>query len=508
MAKWIGTVRQKTAHLSENGFWKKLSVWSCILAAVCILIPLFYYSGYNFICLDDYSIGAQTHLAWEQREGFFSGIGGVLSSVAQRVGAIYMGWGGNYSSMIFTSLQPAVFHEELAVLNTYILLGIFVAANLYFFRKLFCRKFRFSWETTAVMAAGVLILSTQWLPSAVEGFYWFNGSFYNIAGYAMGLVFVVNMYEIAWGGHKGRMFYVVTALVGIFVAGTNYTTMLFLMLLGGASLLGLLCVDGRTEQKRGYLILYLIFLAFCFVNILAPGNSVRQGDFERMGIVASIFNALVYGREMYLQETNARLLIFYVVLLPFLLEDLKKIRFRFPCPVVFSAVVYLLFSAMFAPTLCALHSTGPDRTQNVYYWAVILLHLCNYVYWLGWLQKSLEKAGHKLKALEHGKLYLNHFCLCAILLFVFLTQMDISAMTSFTVMRSVASGEARQWKEEMEARREILQDPQIPDVVLEPVSVCPELLYMGEVDEDADFWVNLAIAQWYQKNSVVLRSSE
>lgn len=508
MAKVIGYVRQKVSLLMQGDGGKNLFVWLNILAAACIVIPLFYYSGFNFMRADDYSIGVQTHLAWVNREGLVQGIRDVIVTMAQRVGTIYMEWGGNYSSMVFTCLQPAVFNEKAISLNTYILLGGFIAANIYFFYRLFCKKFRFSWQTAAVMTAGVTVLSSQWLPSAVEGFYWFNGSFYNIAGYSMGLVLVANMYEAACSERKSRFFYIGTALVGIFVAGTNYTIMLFLMLLGSLYLFYLFAAKSSAKPRNRYMVLYLVFAAFCFVNILAPGNSVRQGDFQQMNPVAAVFHALVIGRELYLQEMNARIGIFYVVLVPFLLADFKKIKFRFPYPFAFSVLVYLLFSAMLTPTLFALHSIGPERTQNVYYWSAIMLHLCNFVYWAGWLQKKIEKRGGNFRILENGKWYCYHFCLCAALLFLLLEQVDISGTTTFTVMESVLSGEARQWKIEMDAQKEILRDPQVMDVVLEPLTVHPELLYVDDMDPDPTFWVNQAMAQWYQKNSIVMQSGE
>lgn len=504
MTKTTEAVRQKMDDLAQRDFWKKLAAWLSVFAAICIVFPLFYYSGYNFMCLDDYSIGVQTHLAWENRAGFFSGVGDVFASVARKVGAIYMDWGGNYSSMIFTCLQPAVFNEKLAFLNTYILLGSFVAANIYLFRKLFYKSFRFSCGTVTVMASGVIILSTQWLPSAVEGFYWFNGSFYNIVGYSMGLVLAANMYETARSERKSKVFYIATVITGIFVAGTNYTIMLFLMLLGFLFMLGLIFTGCPVKQRNRCIIMYLIFVIFCFINICAPGNTVRQGSFVRMSALSSVYYALMEGRELYLGGMNARIWIFFVVLLPFLLSDLRKIKFRFQYPLAFTVIVYLLFSAMFTPTLCALYSIGPDRTQNVYYWSGILLHLCNFVYWAGWISRSAGEAGYKIKVLENAKLYSYHFFLCLTLVFLFLTQIDISGAASFTAMKSIFSGEARQWKEEMEARQELLQDPQVKDVVFEPLSVYPELLYMSDVETDPDFWINLAMAEWYGKNSVAL----
>lgn len=498
------------AIMQDDAFWKKLIVRISVLGAICILIPLFYYSSYNFMCMDDYSVGADSHLAWVHRAGFFSGIRDIFISTARTLETLYMTLGGNYTTIIFSSLNPVIFHEKFAICNAYILLGIFIVCNFYFFKKLFYQYFLFSKQTVALMLSGLLILSTQWLPSAVEAFYWFNGSFYNIAGYSLGLVLLANLYEIAYGpgGHKRKTLYMKTVFVSIIIAGSNYTTIMYLLLTGFLFLLYMLYNKCIAKHIKVYIVLYGIFMIFCFVNILAPGNTVRQGTFERMSMTASIFHALSIGRKMYLQAINARMLIFFIVLLPFLLMDLKKISFSFSYPLVFSTILYLLYSSMFTPTLCAMYSIGPGRTQNVYYWAAILFHLCDFVYWTGWLRKIAEKERCRIKLFESGNLFLYHFSLCIILIFVFLTQIDISEMTSFKAAKSVLSGEARQWKNEMDVRQEIYWDSQIKDVTLSPLSVTPELLFVDDLAEDKDSFWNVKMAKWYEKDSIALQSSE
>lgn len=490
--------------LAENAKMKKALTALCAIGALGLISILFYYSGYNFICADDFSVGYQTHLAWVERENLLQGIIAVIASVIQRVSVIYLEWGGNYSSMIFTSLQPAIFNEELTFLNIYILLGSFIFANLYFFWRLFHKNFGFSKSTIIVVCSGIAVLSTQWLPSAVEGFYWFNGSFYNIVGYSMGLIFVANMYDIAHHANKSKLFHVITALLGIFVAGTSYTVMLFLMLLGGFFWLYIMAEKCAVKQRINYTIEYVIFVAFCMVNICAPGNSIRQGGFERMGMIPSVYNSLMIGRDMFLAEVNWRLVLLLVVLVPFLAEDIRRMKFQFRLPLCITLLSYLLFSAMLAPTICALHSIGPDRTKNLYYWAAVLLHVCNYIYWFGWAQKKLEALGKTGKWLDSERLYLNHICLCGVLAFLMLDAIDINEMTSFTAVESIMSGEAQIWKEEKQARQEILWNPEIKDVVLQPLSVQPKLLAMQDVDVDPEYWINITMAKWYQKNCIIL----
>lgn len=501
-------IMNQLSKLAENQVMKRIVLIIAIALSVSVLFPLFLYSNYNFISLDDYSIGAQTHLAWVNRTSLFSGVRDVLISVVDRVSDIYMTWGGNYSSMIFTSLQPGIFNEKLAFINTYILLGSFTFSVVYFFLKLFHNRFGFSKTSTTIMISGVLILSTQWLPSALEAFYWFNGSFYNIVGYAIGLVFIANMYEIAYGKQTKIWGYILTALIGIFVAGTNYTIMLFLMLLG--ALFGVYMIYDKCALKNitYYVCIYVIFVIFCFINICAPGNSVRQGTFVPLSVTSTIYNGLVIGREMFLEGINPRIFILFIILLPFLLSDLCKNKFEFRYPLLFTAIVYALFSSLFAPTLYATHSLGPVRTQNVYYWTLILLHVCNYVYWVGWIQKKIGAAKPLVALIENKRILFNHFCVCLALCFVLFEQIDISAMTSFTAVKSIISGEAQVWKNEMNARQELLNSPEIENVLLEPLSVQPELVATGELEADAEKWPNTYIAEWYQKESVALNVGE
>lgn len=491
----------------ENSCMRKIFACICILLTACVIAPLLYYSRYNFLSSDDYSIGVEAHLAWVGREGFLSGIFAVFSNAINTMRDMYMNWGGNYTSMIFTSLQPAVFNENFAVVNTYILLGSFILANIYFFWK-FYKNFKLSKVTTVILICGVLILSTQWLPSALEGFYWFNGSFYNIVGYSVGLIFGINMYEVANNANKSVFFCILTSLTGIFVAGTSYTMILFYLLAGVIFLVYMLAVKCPARNRRRYILIFVTFTIFSLINILAPGNSVRQGSFLPMNPVLAIYNALMEGRKYFLGLCNVRLILFAIVLFPFLFCDLSNLKCKFSCPFGFTIVVYILYSAMFTPTLYSIHTLGPVRTQNLYYWTGILVHLLNYIYWVGWLKNKLKSHSAVLKIQNHGKAILYHICICILFVFVYFHKIDISNTTAFTAMSSILSGEAETWRTEMKDRQEVLLSADQEEVELPAASVQPVLVYIHDITENADDWFSIAVARWYGLKSVSLKPQE
>ncbi len=500
-------MNKKMNQLTDNICMRRILVCVCILLSVCFVFPLFYYSKYNFLSADDYSIGVKAHLAWIGREGFFSGIFSVLVNALDTMRNIYMYWGGNYSSMIFTALQPTVFNENLAVLNTYILLGSFILSNIYFFWKLY-KRFHLSKATTIIMICGVIIISTQWLPSALESFYWFNGSFYNIVGYGFGLIFAINMYDIAYSDHKSVFFSILTSLMGIFVAGTSYTMILFYLLAGVLFLLQMFYTKSPAPGRKRYLLIFAIFFIFSLINILAPGNSVRQGSFTPMNPILATYNALMEGRKYFLDILSVRLVLLAIVLFPFLFCDVSKIKYEFRCPLVFTIVVYVLYSAMFTPTLYSIHTLGPVRTQNLYYWTGILLHILNYIYWVGWLQNKLKHHNILLKIFEQRKAFLYHACICVLFIFIFFDRIDISNTTAFTATNSIISGEAEIWRTEMTARRELLSNIEGEEVALPPTSVQPSLVYIQDITEDPDNWFNTSVAKWYGVKSVYLNPRE
>jgi hypothetical protein len=75
-------------------------------------------------------------------------------------------------------------------------------------------------------------------------------------------------------------------------------------------------------------------------------------------------------------------------------------------------------------------------------------------------------------------------------------------------MDCLLSGEAARYEQEYQARRSLLTDPAVADVVLEPFETRPELLYVGDFSPDPLEPTNQKVAQYFKKRSVRVNYSK
>ena len=77
-------------------------------------------------------------------------------------------------------------------------------------------------------------------------------------------------------------------------------------------------------------------------------------------------------------------------------------------------------------------------------------------------------------------------------------------LTGVEAARALADGSARSYWEQQTDRLEVLRDPAVADVYLEPITVRPPLLDNGDITADPLDWKNNGLRIFYHKNSVVL----
>lgn len=82
---------------------------------------------------------------------------------------------------------------------------------------------------------------------------------------------------------------------------------------------------------------------------------------------------------------------------------------------------------------------------------------------------------------------------------------DTRDLVSITAVKSVISGEAREYDAQMKERQEAYRSD-AAELELTPLSVKPELLFWEDITEDEDAWVNGVVAKFYRKDKVYLKS--
>lgn len=468
------------------------------------IIPLLYLGRFNHPTSDDFKYGTYSHTAWQETGAFTE----VLAAAAKGVAEDYQTWQGSYSALFLMRLEPQVFGEKYYSLVPWIMLGMLTAGTLYFFRTM-CKTVLKS-DTLHYISMSMLVLSlcVQFSPVASEQFFWYNSSVYYNFFHA------VLLFNIGWlvrFGYEGKKRYIVyMALGGLFLGGGNYVTALFLVIVH-ATALALLWYLKRKKECKAVLFLWLEFLACFAVSAAAPGNAVRGAEIAGYGAVSSIIRSLLQGVKYYMAWLDKWWFFVALLMLPMMLGLIKKTSFQFRYPGFVLLYLYGAFSAMSCPTFYALGSTGPGRIINIIYDSFLLVSYVQLFYLLGYICRRWEEAetDDRKQNTAFGRLAARLYNgIFITLFFMLLAAGNILDMTTVTACKVWIKGEGRQYDREYMERLAVLEDENVTDVVFKPYTVEPELVFIADGTEDPEFVNNREWADFYGKNSLVIRAEK
>ena len=92
-----------------------------------------------------------------------------------------------------------------------------------------------------------------------------------------------------------------------------------------------------------------------------------------------------------------------------------------------------------------------------------------------------------------------------IVLLVWTMTADKNTYAGISALRSLANGDAAVFYEEAMERHALYVDDTIKDVVIEPYSARPALFDFEDLKTNTENWLNLAVSDYYHKDSVRLR---
>mgnify|MGYP000390997655 FL=1 len=473
-----------------------------VVAAVALmLVPMLVVARYNVPCADDYHYGASTYHTWQATHS----LAAVLRAAGEKVAERYANWQGTYSAIFLMALQPAVFGNGFYALVPFLTLGMLAAGTCFFCLSLFTKLLGASRWQALVLALVWLGIDTQLLPSAVQGFYWYNGAIFYTFFFGVQLFYFGLLARYLAMGHASRRrsaaFLTGLCALGLFLGGGNLVTA-FGTLLVLVCVLCLLAIM-KSRQWRALLLPLAFLLAGFLVSVCAPGNSVRQQSIG--GALPAPLAVLRAVQEAVLQfDKNLTLpiLLALVFLLPVLWNAAANAHLSFRWPLLFFVFTFGLYAAQFCPTWYALKQAGPARLLDIIFYSAFFWMAVNLFYFLGWLQRRLWAENG---AVPQGRYTIGFVAVTAALLAVSCFAMrDMLNFTSIQALNALRTGQAQQYHAEFEARVEILEDTTQPDAVLQPYSVRPRVLYFGDATSDAADWRNGAIAYYYGKHSVIV----
>lgn len=501
--------------MKSGKFATKVSVF-LVLLFIAALIPIALLSRYNYPCADDFGFSAYSHIAWQETHSVPSVLAGAVRTVVER----WFGWQGTFSSIFVMALQPAIWGETFYCLVPWIMIGAMSASTLFFLHTIFRKIIHADRNVFLGISFLYLIFALECMIDKTQAFFWFNGAAHymiphSAALFLAGLLirYLSEEPSSAAGHFSGRRpgrsgLLLLICAASIFVGGSNYITGLITAVLFISALLLLLLF--RRKREAGLIILpFILFLAAFLLNVLAPGNSVRQAEMvNRPGVIKSVLLSFYYCIE-YITEIwfDWTWIIFILALFPFIWEAARAAgrHFSFPCPLLVPVYSYCLLSAMFTPSLYATGEAGGGRIFNIIFLDFLLLIVGNLFYITGWFcqhMKSIQENGGSCLERRDTKLYLLTVFAVAAFISILYARANPDYFTSTSAAHSLIYGEAARYGEEAAQRTETLHSSEGADIRLELFQTKPYLLFFSDISTDPSDWTNVLMSRYYQKNSI------
>lgn len=487
---------------------KKKHVALLLLALLVLsLLPPLWISFFNRPAADDYSYGSRAAHALRETRALFP----VIKAAFLESKAIFHSWQGTYAAVFLFALQPGILSEQAYFLATFVLLLTLVAATFFFLHALIVSRLKGdSWDFL-IIASAAAFLSVQFLPVASEGFYWFNGGvfytfFYSLLLFLLGIL-MKQITSKSWPRLLLRS--VCALLLSLAIGGGNYITGLM-----GVLLLGLLVLWQLVNREKcpwlsmASLLLLTIGL---IVSATAPGNQVRAAAMLQEGVVPlGLFQAILVsfekGYAYFVNWAKPWLVAAVLLLSPLFLKLAKGSGWRFRYPLLVILLAFCLFCAQLSPP-AMMSVLGSGRHLNIIYYAYILTLLFMAFYIIGWLWRLYERQ----PAFQQQ---VNNFLqkpwarllplLCAVVLLLVIVSGILGRdWLSRAALDSLNNGEAAQFAHTRDQRVLTYQDPQVRDAVVDHLPARPRIFLQTDLWYK-DWWVNQAVADYYDKDSVSL----
>lgn len=471
------------------------------------LVPMLAIGLFNHPSMDDFTYSLPVMDALRQGGSVLS----VIEAAARNVGKTYFTWQGTYSAIFLFALQPAVFSESLYMLTTPIMLGSLIAGTAVFLHVLCGKCLKMRRSSIVILTCALLFLCIQCLPSALQAFFWFNGSvfytfFYGIMLLMLGGI-LSQLFVPPEHKKKGWLSLVSVPLFAAILGGANLTTGLLC-----AVLLPCLCLYTALFRKKYPLYLRmwmygttLLFLAGFAVNVLAPGNAVRQTYFDEPSAPRAIISALRSAGAFSMEWARHPLVLPAMLFItPLLYQAAAETKFTFPLPGLAPLFSVILVAIQLTPSAYAQNNTGPLRLKNIIFYSYILLMAFCVYYFCGWVSHRLAPLGSSQLAKTQAyfsrvKLWFYGTAAAAACILL-LCSPALAKTTSVNAILSLKRGEAQAYDQQIKERLALLNDPSLPDVVLEPLRYSPYLLYRADLSAGK-------VQEYYGKNSVTLEKS-
>ncbi len=470
--------------------------WIVFILFVILLIPVCYLSFVNRASGDDYGYGVYTRAAWLTSHS--------LAEVAKAIGTTikeyYESWQGTWFSIAVFALQPEVFSDNAYVIVVFLMLFLWIGSTLLLFWQIFKLECGFDSWNCLLITLVYLIISIQFVPSTKSAIFWFNGCAHYMIPFVMCQMVILLLIRFTQK-YKIRYLTTISILMSL-LGGSSYQPALFALIVSVY-----ICLLDYLKQKNKKIFLLIIPILLetigLIISMKAPGNKIRGGEefgFSLMKAFITIGRCFAEGAKTaggYLQERPLVFVGLAVLFLIFLENYSGQVwKARWKHPVIAALALVCLYCAMQAPALYANVevSRGVDNTN-------FLVFLLAVTGCLGILASCISSRLKMSKAILHRDIIIPGFFCCLIFLICF--RSNVKSSTSWVSLEYIRTGQAADYKEQMELQTAILTDKNVKDAVIPFINDDQGPLMSMPATADPDAWTNSVMKQFYGKNSVV-----
>lgn len=478
---------------------KKIT-WVALIGFILMLLPVFYLSFINRATGDDYGYSLYTKAAWVSGYSIIGVVKGIWKTLKQ----FYIGWQGTWFTIILFSLQPEAFHEKGYVLVVFFMLFIWCGSTILLIKELLGKKLQFDKWSVRLITILFLIIAVSFIPRKQPAIFWWTGAAHYTIPFSMCQMVVYWLLKYS-EEYKIRYFVGITAFMTC-LGGANYQAALFALIVT----VYFVIADFVLKKNRKTFLLFIPIILEVIglvISIKAPGNKVRGGEefgFSVGKVIGTIGMSFVGGIKdaiSYLQESPmiyVFLIMIFFVVLHAVKERRNVVSLRYSFILLLS--VFCLYSAMQAPAIfAAVEVSGGVYNTNFLVFLMFMMTL---------IVIMAEKAGSWLGKKHsviwgslHSRMVIPGFAICMFLLL--LCRSDIKETTTWQCYEYIATGQAADYKEQMNQFIELLSDDSVQEVVLPSINDKQGPLQHMPVTSNPEAWTNTTVSSYFGKKSVV-----
>ncbi|MCR5671137.1 MAG: DUF6056 family protein [Butyrivibrio sp.] len=492
---------------------------------VLSLIPMLVIGFYDWPSVDDFSMALQPHQTFVATGNFFITVGSAFKKMVY----IYNNWVGYFFSDLLTCLCPSIFGEKWYFLTPVIILAMLSFGVIYFFRALFVKVWELDGDKVniaAILTLFIMVHSLENGTTRAEAFYWYSGAINYTFMFGLLLVWIGMILRVAFDEtylkKAGIARLVLLGLWSFCLGGANYMTSLVaatMVILVAIILLMIRLKKFSLEktfegQSKALSLLWIpvgLNLAGFAVSVVAPGNRIRGTGIGNISPIKAVLRSYYTVFAACFTDMMRWEVIFLLLIIAVVCWKMAgKMKQRLSHPFIFALFAFSMVAVCIVPPLFAVGNFDSGRIRTIIWMQFVVMVVISIFYIMTGVRRAMEDIGYIEKADDaHFSMVSSRIMILFILVFACGSLLCIYVNPHYYSATSAAydvySGDAATYLSEKKARMEIFEDDSVKDVVLDPHTVRPELLFQSDIYEDSTLWENTIVATYYGKDSVAVR---